>query len=142
MDKKIQVNDNNVPVGYPLEDIEVLLLDDDGKEVAFNEIGEMSVRSRYLSPGYWRRPELSQVKFLSDPNGGDERIYRTGDLGLILDDGCLVHMGGDVRDHLRSNFVLSHHNLQRVHRGMCVPARGMVLERSLGERPAFSEAIG
>jgi amino acid adenylation domain-containing protein len=93
MDKKIQVNDNNVPVGYPLEDIEVLLLDDDGKEVAFNEIGEMSVRSRYLSPGYWRRPELSQVKFLSDPNGGDERIYRTGDLGLILDDGCLVHMG-------------------------------------------------
>ena len=93
MDKKIQVNDNNVPVGYPLEDIEVLLLDDDGKEVAVNEIGEMSVRSRYLSPGYWRRPELSQVKFLSDPNGGDERIYRTGDLGLILDDGCLVHMG-------------------------------------------------
>jgi len=93
MDKKIQVNDNNVPVGYPLEDIEVLLLDDGGKEVAFNEIGEMSVRSRYLSSGYWRRPELSQVKFLSDPNGGDERIYRTGDLGLILDDGCLVHMG-------------------------------------------------
>jgi len=93
MDKKTQVNDNNVPVGYPLEDIEVLLLDDDGKEVAFNEIGEMSVKSRYLSPGYWSRPELSQVKFLPDPNGGDEWIYRTGDLGLILDDGCLVHMG-------------------------------------------------
>src|SRR5438046_6559796 len=51
MDKKIQVNDNNVPVGYPLEDIEVLLVDDDGKEVAFNEIGEMSVRSRYVSLG-------------------------------------------------------------------------------------------
>ena len=93
MDKKTQVNDNNVPVGYPLEDIEVLLLDDDGKEVASNEIGEMSVRSRYLSPGYWRKPQLSQVKFLPDPNGGDEWIYRTGDLGLILDDGCLVHMG-------------------------------------------------
>lgn len=93
MDKKTQVNDNNVPVGYPLEDIEVLLLDDDGKEVAFNEIGEMSVKSRYLSPGYWCRPEVSQVKFLPDPNGGDEWIYRTGDLGLILDDGCLVHMG-------------------------------------------------
>jgi len=93
MDKKTQVNDNNVPVGYPLEDIEVLLLDDDGKEVAFNEIGEMSVKSRYLSPGYWCRPEVSQVKFLPDPNGGDEWIYRTGDLGLILNDGCLVHMG-------------------------------------------------
>jgi acyl carrier protein len=76
-----------------LEDTEVLLLDDDGKETAANQIGEMSVRSRYLSPGYWRRPELSQTKFLPDPNGGEERNYRTGDLGVMLDDGCLVHMG-------------------------------------------------
>lgn len=93
MDKKTQISNNNVPVGYPLEDTEVLLLDDDGKEVASNQIGEMSVRSRYLSPGYWCRPELSQAKFLPDPKGGDERNYRTGDLGVMLDDGCLVHMG-------------------------------------------------
>jgi amino acid adenylation domain-containing protein len=93
VDKKTQVNDYRVPVGYPLEDVEVLLLDDDGKEVGFNEIGEMSVRSRYLSPAYWRRPELSRGKFLPDPKGGDERLYRTGDLGVMRDDGCLVHMG-------------------------------------------------
>jgi len=61
MDKKIQVNDNKRSGRLSLEDIEVLLLDDDGKEVAFNEIGEMSVRSRYLSPGYWRRPELHKL---------------------------------------------------------------------------------
>jgi amino acid adenylation domain-containing protein len=93
VNKETQINNNNVPVGYPLEDMEVLLLDDGGNEVAFNQIGEMSIRSRYLSAGYWRRPELSEAKFLRDPNGGDERIYRTGDLGVMLDDGCLVHMG-------------------------------------------------
>jgi acyl-coenzyme A synthetase/AMP-(fatty) acid ligase len=93
IDKKTQVNDNSVPVGYPLEDIEVSLLDDDGKEVGFNEIGEMSVKSRYLSPGYWLRRELSEAKFQPDPNGGDGRVYRTGDLGVMRDDGCLVHMG-------------------------------------------------
>lgn len=93
MNKETQIDNNNIPVGYPLEDMEVVLLDDDGKDVGFNQVGEMSVRSRYLSPGYWRKPELSQAKFLPDPNGGDERIYRTGDLGVMFDDGCLVHMG-------------------------------------------------
>ncbi|HEX9142910.1 MAG TPA: non-ribosomal peptide synthetase, partial [Candidatus Binatia bacterium] len=92
IDKDTTIHDNNVPVGYALEDIEVLLLDDDGKQVAINELGEMSVKSRYLSPGYWQKPDLSQTKFVAGP-GGDERSYRTGDLGLKLADGCLVHMG-------------------------------------------------
>jgi acyl carrier protein len=93
MDKESHVNDTNVPVGYPLEDIEILLLDDNGKKVPFNEIGEISVKSRYLSPGYWRRPELTQATFSADPSGGDERTFRTGDLGVLLDDGCLLHRG-------------------------------------------------
>jgi amino acid adenylation domain-containing protein len=93
IDKETQLNNSNVPVGYPLEDMKVLLLDDDGKEVAFIQIGEMTVRSRYLAPCYWRRPELSQAKFVTDLNGGDERSYQTGDLGMMLDDGCLLHMG-------------------------------------------------
>jgi amino acid adenylation domain-containing protein len=93
IDKETPIPPNHVPVGYPLEDVEVVLLDDGGKEVGPHQLGEMVVRSRYLSPGYWRRPELSQAKFLPGPHGGDERMYRTGDLGLRLEDGCLVHMG-------------------------------------------------
>lgn len=38
-------------------------------------------------------PELTEACFLSDPEGGDARIYRTGDLGCMLPDGCLVHRG-------------------------------------------------
>ncbi len=93
IDKKTQINGNLVPVGYPVEDNEILLLDDAGKEVGINNIGEISVKSRYLSPGYWRRPNLTEATFQPDPAGGSERTYRTGDLGRMLLDGRLVHLG-------------------------------------------------
>ena len=44
-----------VPVGYPVEDKTILLLDDDGKEVEAGQVGEIVVMSRYLASGYWRR---------------------------------------------------------------------------------------
>jgi acyl carrier protein len=82
-----------VPVGYAVKDTEVLLLDDDGNQAGVNEVGEIAVRSRYLSPGYWRKPDLTQAAFSSNTNGGDLRVYRTGDLGRMMSDGCLVHLG-------------------------------------------------
>ncbi|HEX9454735.1 MAG TPA: phosphopantetheine-binding protein, partial [Candidatus Binatia bacterium] len=56
-------------------------------------VGEIVVKSRYLAPGYWRRAELSREKFSPDPNNGDRRIYRTGDLGRLRADGLLYHLG-------------------------------------------------
>ena len=93
MDKKTRITTNTVPVGYANQDTEVRLLDDDGQKVGINGIGEIWVRSRYLSPGYWRRPDLTQAAFLPDPDGGDRRIYLTGDLGRMTPDGCLEHLG-------------------------------------------------
>jgi non-ribosomal peptide synthetase component F len=63
MNKESQLSDACVPVGYPLEDVEVSLLDDEGGSVPVNELGEISVKSRYLSPGYWRKPQLTEAKF-------------------------------------------------------------------------------
>lgn len=93
IDNETQIAENNVPVGYPVQDNEILLMDDDGREVDPNQVGEIAVRSRYLSPGYWRKLERTQAAFLPDPEGGDKRIYRTGDLGLMLPGGCLMYMG-------------------------------------------------
>jgi acyl carrier protein len=76
-----------------MEGCDVVLLNSDGSALGFDQIGEIAVRSRYLSPGYWRRPDLTEAAFLPDPEGGDARIYRTGDLGCMLPDGCLVHRG-------------------------------------------------
>ena len=92
-DKSTELSGPKVPPGYPVEDSEVLILDADARELDFNQIGEISVRSRYLSLGYWRNLELTSAVFLPGSDGESGRIYRMGDLGELLADGCLLHHG-------------------------------------------------
>jgi len=125
IDQESEIASDIVPVGYVVDGVEILLLDDAGKEVEFNEIGEIAVKSRYLSPGYWRRPDLTQAAFLPDPKGGDERIYHTGDLGRRRPDGCLEHLG-------RKDFQVKI-------RGFRIELEE--IEALLGKYPAIQEAI-
>jgi len=90
--KDSQVHDSVLPAGYSVDDTEILLLDG-GKEVGFGQIGEIAIKSGYLSPGYWNRPDLTEAAFRLNPEGADKRIYLTGDLGRILPDGSLRHLG-------------------------------------------------
>ena len=94
IDPKTRIEDGAVPCGTAARDMKIYLLDDDGKEARSGEIGEIAVKSRYLALGYWKRPELTRAKFRPDPDGGDERVYLTGDLGRrMLPDGRLLHVG-------------------------------------------------
>ena len=93
MDQSSPIEGNIVPVGYPVEDNEILLLDESGKEVSIDAIGEIAVKSRYVTPGYWRKPDLTKASFLPGSERADERIYRTGDVGRLLPNGCLIHLG-------------------------------------------------
>jgi amino acid adenylation domain-containing protein len=89
-----------VPVGYPVEGMEVAVHDDDGKPAAPGEVGEISVRSEYLALGYWNRPDLTARAFGTDAEG--RRTFRTGDLGRVSADGCLEHLGRrDSRTKIR-----------------------------------------
>jgi amino acid adenylation domain-containing protein len=107
IDHETDIGGREMPAGYPVEDKEIYLLDDTGKALGCNEIGEIAVRSSYLSPGYWRSPELTEAKFKLDPtSGAEKRIYITGDLGLFLPDGCLVYRGRkDLRVKIRGYTV-------------------------------------
>jgi acyl-coenzyme A synthetase/AMP-(fatty) acid ligase/acyl carrier protein len=93
IDSKTSFPGNEVPVGYAHEDLKILLLDDAGEEVGRAGGGEIAVKSRFLSPGYWRMPELTKARFPENPNGGGERIYLSGDLGRMRADGSLFHLG-------------------------------------------------
>ena len=93
IDKETPITGSIVPAGYAVDDMEVRLVNKDGQEVGVNQVGEIVVKSRYLSPGYWQRPDLTQAAFLPDPEGGSEQIYYTGDLGSMLPDRCLIHLG-------------------------------------------------
>jgi amino acid adenylation domain-containing protein len=88
-----RIAESTVPAGYAAEDVELLLLDAEGNPVAAGSPGEIFVQSRYLSRGYWNRPELTEAAFLPDPAGGDRRLFRLGEMGRLLPDGCLLHLG-------------------------------------------------
>ena len=106
IDRNTQIPNGIVPIGYPVEGVQVLLLDENGQEVGFDSAGEIAVKSRNLALGYWRDPKLTKASFLPDPKGGDERIFLTGDLGRRLPDGCLVYLGRkDSRVTIRGHRV-------------------------------------
>src|SRR5262249_36061841 len=106
VDKTTDISDTIVPIGYPVEDKELLLLNDGGECVGFNQIGEIAIRSSVMSPGYWRQPELTASTFQTDPKFPGKTIFRTGDLGLLLPDGCLLYKGRkDFRVKIRGNRV-------------------------------------
>lgn len=92
IDKGTKIHGNIVPAGFAVDDKEILLLDDARGRVGFDTPGEIAVKSDFLSPGYWRQPELTAAKFIADESDG-KKIYFTGDLGCLSKDGCLYFLG-------------------------------------------------
>ncbi len=82
-----------LPVGTPAAGIEIRLLDGDGRETPAGTVGEVVVRSRYLSPGYWRNEKLTAERFSGGPSPTGLRQYHTGDQARRLPDGRLLFMG-------------------------------------------------
>lgn len=92
-DKNTIIRGNIVPVGFPFDDMRVRLLDETGQEVGVDAVGEICIESLYLSPGYWRRPELTIRAFSPSATAERQRIYRSGDLGRMDREGCLTYLG-------------------------------------------------
>jgi hypothetical protein len=73
--------------------MDVLVVDDEGKNLGFSSIGEIAVRSEFLFECYWKQPALTDAVFILDPDGRGCRTFRTGDRGRIRLDGCLEYVG-------------------------------------------------
>ncbi len=93
IDKHTNIETNIVPVGYPVPDKEVLILDEKREKLAFNQAGEIAIKSRYLDCGYWKNEALTQQKFIPCPDEEGMFIYLSGDLGKVQSDGCLELLG-------------------------------------------------
>lgn len=85
--------EGRLPVGRVAADMEILLQDDQGREVPQGDVGTILVRSRYLSPGYWRNDALTRERFSGPNDPGEIREFRSGDTGRFLDDGMLLLTG-------------------------------------------------
>jgi amino acid adenylation domain-containing protein len=106
VNKDSPVPDGALPVGHAVEDMEVLILDDSGNPLGVTEVGEIAVRSAYISPGYWNNPALTDSAFVGTPDANGRKIFRTGDLGRLQPDGCLEYLGRkDFRLKIRGHRI-------------------------------------
>jgi len=124
MDGSTAINRGPLPLGWAPEGKELLILDNNGDAVPLGETGEIALKSRFIAPGYWALPELSNEKFRLDPHSG-ERIYLTGDLGRMTADCGLIHLG-------RKDFQIK----IRGHR-----VEPEQVERALMEHPGVKDAV-
>ncbi len=93
MDKNTVISEGRIPAGYAVEGKEIIVISENGEQVGTGDVGEICVRSRYLSPGYWRNPDVTKVVFEPDPDDPDMRLYHTGDVGYFCENDCLIHLG-------------------------------------------------
>ena len=84
-----------VPIGRPIANTQIYILDPHGQPVPVNAQGELYIGGIGVARGYLNRPELTTERFLSDPftDRPDARLYRTGDLARYLPDGTIMYLG-------------------------------------------------
>ncbi len=90
INKNSVINNGTLPVGFELPDKKLSLINENNLECSSGEIGEAVVTSKFIGLGYWNDEELTKNKFI---NNNDERIYHTGDMFLLLEDGNLEFVG-------------------------------------------------
>ena len=92
--KDLSESTRNV-IGVPLPDVQIYILDEDGKQVPAGSPGEMYVGSSCVARGYLNLPELTAQKFLPNPfaDGRQEGLYRTGDRARVLPNGEIEFLG-------------------------------------------------
>ena len=84
-----------VPIGHPVANTYIRILDAGLAPVAAGEAGELHIGGVQVGRGYWRRPDLTAERFIPDPLGVERgaRLYRTGDRARQLPDGSLEFLG-------------------------------------------------
>ncbi|MFD3933637.1 amino acid adenylation domain-containing protein [Streptomyces sp. NPDC058611] len=84
-----------VPVGVPIANLRVHLLDEDGAPVPEGEVGRLHVSGAGVAAGYHGRPELTAAKFHPNFLGDDPHpvLYDTGDLARRREDGAVELLG-------------------------------------------------
>ena len=96
-------DDEPLPIGIPMANTDIIVLNDKNELVIGDEVGELCVRGTSLSMGYYNNPEKTQEAFVQNPLNPyvPETIYRTGDLVKYNEYGEIVYLS-------RKDFQIKH----------------------------------
>ncbi|MBJ3591566.1 enterobactin non-ribosomal peptide synthetase EntF [Salmonella enterica subsp. enterica serovar Saintpaul] len=87
------VTGNSVPIGYPVWNTGLRILDAMMRPVPIGVAGDLYLTGIQLAQGYLGRPDLTASRFIADPFVPGERMYRTGDVARWLDSGAVEYLG-------------------------------------------------
>ncbi|CAM1358018.1 amino acid adenylation domain-containing protein [Tenacibaculum xiamenense] len=132
---EISPEQKSIPIGIPVGDNSVHILDKELKPVKPGESGELWVQSLSVAKGYYKRPELTEKAFKKGILGNNETLYKTGDLGRVNSDGLFEFIGrndnqvklrgyrielGEIEYHImqhpKINFAVA--KIKKDHRGL------------------------
>jgi amino acid adenylation domain-containing protein len=122
-----EARDRIVPIGKPVQNSRVHILDASMRPVPVGVAGEIYIGGEGMARGYLNRPELTSERFIPDPLSGapGEQLYRTGDRARFLGDGSIEFIG-------RADYQVKVRGF-RVEPGE--------IERTLEGHPAVTEAV-
>lgn len=92
-DKVIGSNLQGVPIGAPVWNTQLRILDHHLRPVGVGRIGELYLTGDQLANGYLNRADLTAERFVADPFAEGQRMYRSGDIAKWLPDGNVVYLG-------------------------------------------------
>lgn len=113
----------SVPIGFPIANIQLYILDKYLNPVPYGVPGELHIAGVGLAQGYLGRPELTAEKFISNPfsNNKASKLYKTGDLAKWLPNGAVEYLGridhqvklrgyrielGEIESKIHENFAV------------------------------------
>lgn len=102
LDREI-ADDESIPIGRTCDNMDVFIVDENGKEVTGTQEGEMLVRGASVAYGYYKNPEKTKEAFIQNPlqDFYEEKVYRTGDLVHYNENGEIIYVS-------RKDFQIKH----------------------------------
>ena len=101
--------DNNfrvVPIGKPIDNIQLYILDKNYNVLPIGAAGELYIAGDGLARGYVNKPELTNEKFVDNPFTPGTKMYKTGDLARWMSEGDIEYLGRiDHQIKIRGNRV-------------------------------------
>lgn len=95
LNKNFNPSSQIIPIGKPVANTYIHILDENNNPVADGEIGEIVIGGVQVARGYLKNAELTSKKFIADifSTDADAKLYKTGDLGRLLADGNVEYLG-------------------------------------------------